>query len=77
VKNAVLNTSQRALHTSLLNGLFERLISFMDFENAAAAIIDEEQESAIHALLDRLVALYIDILDRLSGLHKAGRATYA
>jgi hypothetical protein len=62
-KNAILNTSERALHTSLLNGLFERLISFMDFENAAVAIIDEDQEDAIHALFDRLVDMYINILD--------------
>ena len=72
--NAVLNTSERAFHTSFLNGYFERLISFMDFENAAMAIIDEEQENAIHALFDRLTALYIDMLEhvlsfaRLDGL---------
>lgn len=63
-QNIAINGSERALHTSLLNGLFERLISFMEFENAALAIIDEDQQDAIHALFDRLVDMYIEILDR-------------
>ena len=34
-----------------LNGMgFERLISFMGFENAAMALIDEDQEDALHEL---------------------------
>lgn len=61
--NSVLSGSERALHTSLLNGLFERLISFMEFENAAMAIIDDDQIDAVHALFDRLVDMYIEILD--------------
>ena len=46
------------------NGWFERLISFMDFENALVALIDDDQQDAVKAFMDRLATLYIDILDR-------------
>ncbi|MDR0861278.1 MAG: methyltransferase [Oscillospiraceae bacterium] len=45
------------------NGWFERLISFMDFENALVALIDEDQQDAVKAFMDRLATLYIDILE--------------
>lgn len=44
-------------------GWFERLISFMDFEGAIMALCDDEQQDAVHALLDRVSDLYIDIID--------------
>ena len=45
------------------SGLFERLISFMDFENAALALIDDEQKDAVKELFDALADTYINILD--------------
>ncbi|MDR0838898.1 MAG: methyltransferase [Oscillospiraceae bacterium] len=45
------------------NGWFERLISFMDFDKALMALIDEDQQDAVKALFDRLADLYIDIID--------------
>lgn len=45
------------------NGLFERLISFMDFENAVVALIDEDQQDAVSGLFTALCDLYIDIMD--------------
>lgn len=47
-----------------LSGLFERLISFMDFEGAAMAMIDEDQEEALHQLFSALCDLYIKIIDK-------------
>ena len=47
-----------------LNGMgFERLISFMGFEDAAVALIDEDQEDALHELLSALTDLHIKIAD--------------
>lgn len=47
-----------------LNGMgFERLVSFMGFEAAAMALIDEEQEDALHALLSKLTDLHIHMVD--------------
>lgn len=42
-------------------GFFERLISFMDFEAAIMAMIDDEQIGAVKELFDRLADLYIRI----------------
>lgn len=55
----------RYVQSWIFTGMFERLISFMGFENAAVALIDEEQQDAVHALFDALAELYIQIIDRL------------
>ncbi len=50
---------------TFLNGCwFERLISFMGFENAAVAVIDEEQIPDIKALIHELTSLYIRLVDK-------------
>lgn len=45
------------------NGLFERLITFMDFEGAAIALIDDDQKDAVKELFSALTDLYIQIID--------------
>ena len=47
-----------------MNGWYERLISFMDFEAAIMAIFDEDQQDAVKALFDKLSDLYIKIIDK-------------
>lgn len=47
----------------LFTGWFERLISFMGFEDAAFALLDEDQEDAVAELMMALSDLYIDIVD--------------
>jgi hypothetical protein len=54
----------RFLSVSILSGFFERLISFMDFENAAVALIDEDQQDAVKALFSKLADLYIKMIDK-------------
>lgn len=49
----------------LLSGWFERLISFMEFENAAIALIDEEQQDYVKAFFDKLTDLYIHLVDKM------------
>ena len=50
---------------TLLNGCwFERLVSFMDFENAAMALIDEEQQDAVKELIHETTSLYLRIVDK-------------
>lgn len=46
------------------NGLFERLISFMDMQNALIAMIDEDEQEGVHRLFDRLADFYADIFGR-------------
>ena len=61
---------------TILNGTtFERLISFMDFEGAAMAIIDEEQVDAVKALcnaiLERVYFPYLENVKKyLPGITK-------
>lgn len=47
-----------------MNGWFERLISFMEFDGAIMALVDEDQKEAVKALFDKLTDLYIQIFDR-------------
>ena len=61
--NSCLNESTRSFHVTFQNGIFERLISFMDFEGAAMALIDEEQQDAVHALFNKLCDMYIAMID--------------
>ncbi|MCL2632350.1 MAG: methyltransferase [Coriobacteriia bacterium] len=49
---------------TFVTGFFERLISFMDFENAAVALIDDDQKEAVHSLFASLVECYCDIIGR-------------
>ena len=45
-------------------GWYERLVSFMDFEGAVMAMIDEDQKGAVKELFDKLADLYISILEK-------------
>jgi len=51
---------------SLVNGFwFERLISFMDFEHAAVALIDEDQADALMELFTAMTELGIKVIDKM------------
>lgn len=57
--------NDRCTMITLLNGCwFERLLSFMDFEGAAMAVIDEDQEDAIKELIHETTSLYMRIVDK-------------
>jgi hypothetical protein len=49
---------------TILNGIFERLISFMDFDGAAMALIDEDQEEAILDFFDVQADFYCRLIDK-------------
>jgi len=59
----LLETRDDPIWITQYTGLFERLISFMDFENAAVALIDESQKDAVKDLFSALCDLYEDIID--------------
>ena len=57
--------SDKFVNANFLNGFgFERLISFMGFEDAAVAIIDEDQQDALKELFDKLSDLYVKLVDK-------------
>lgn len=47
-------------------GMWERLMCLMDVSNAAMALVDEDQEEALHAFLDKLSDFYVDYIDRVT-----------
>ena len=65
MNNDYLKNNGKANMFWFLNGAtFERLISFMGFENAAMAMIDEDQQDALKALFAKTTKLYMDIVDK-------------
>ncbi|WKY45022.1 uroporphyrinogen decarboxylase family protein [Eubacteriaceae bacterium ES2] len=63
-KNKGYFNPDQSVFTWFFTGFYERLISFMDFENAALAMIDDEQEDAVKEFFDKLSDLYIEIIDK-------------
>ncbi len=55
---AYLETEDAVRIMWIFTGFFERLISLMDFENAALALIDEDQKEAIHAFFSECCGIY-------------------
>ena len=62
--NADYTDTDKCLTAIIMNGLFERLISWMGFEEAAMALIDEDQKEAVHGVFDALADLYNRMIDR-------------
>lgn len=63
--NKLLFCKELAFNIWIMNGLFERLISFMDFEDAAVALIDEDQQESVHRLFNQLADLYVNIIEHI------------
>lgn len=49
----------------ILCGFWERLMSLMDVEGAAIAMIDEDQQDAVKSFFDRYADLLIDYIERV------------
>ena len=56
--------SDKLVSAWVFNGLFERLISFLDFEDAAVAMIDEDQQDEAKALFQALTDFYKKLIDK-------------
>ena len=63
-KNKV-NTDFAVLMTPTNGFWFERLISLMDFMNAAMALVDEDQYDALHELFEATTQLGCDMIDKI------------
>ena len=49
----------------ILSGYWERLMSLMDVEGAAIAMIDEDQKEGVHRLFEELTDLYIGYIQKI------------
>lgn len=55
-----------AVEMTFVNGFwFERLISLMDFMNAAMALVDEDQTDALYELFEATTQLACDLVDKI------------
>ncbi len=61
----------RLLECCMLCGFWERLISLMDVENAAVALIDEDEQEYVHELFDKLCDLYDKVIDKFQKYYNA------
>jgi hypothetical protein len=61
----------RFLSVTILSGFFERLISLMDFGEAAVALIDEDQQDSVIALFSTLADVYCKMLDHFKASYNA------
>ncbi len=64
-RNSEYLDTDKLLRSSIFTGFYERLISFIGFEDAAVALVDEDQQEAVHALFSRLADLYVDFIGRM------------
>ena len=62
--NAPFRDQPRVIGCTFQNGMFERLISFMGFEGASMALIDEDQQDAVKELFDKLADMYIHFISK-------------
>ena len=63
-RNADYLKTDKLIHSTIFTGYFERLISFVGFENAVVALIDEDSKESVHKLFDKLTDFYIDEIRR-------------
>jgi uroporphyrinogen-III decarboxylase len=64
-KNAEYLDTNKLNQLAILSGYWERLISLMDVENAAVAMIDDDQKEGVNRLFSRLCDLFIDYISRM------------
>ena len=64
-ENAEYLNTDKLVSATIFSGFFERLISFVGFEDAAIALIDEDYQEHVHRLFDKLADFYIDLISRM------------
>ena len=65
-KNQEFLNDRRAIKMTIFTGFFERLISFVDMTPALLAMIDDDEQAAVHGLFDRLCYFYDDLLYQMA-----------
>lgn len=64
-ENAEYLKTDKIIFSTIYTGYFERLISFVGFENSAMALIDEDQQEEVHKIFEKLTEVYIKLIQRL------------
>ena len=64
-RNSEYLKTDKMLECTIYTGYFERLISFVEFEDAAVTLIDPDYDEDVYELFDKLTDLYIDYARRM------------
>ena len=64
INHDYLAASDKMREVACLSGLWERLISLMDVDNAAIAMIDEDQQEGVHRFFSAMCDMYDEMIDR-------------
>ncbi len=59
-----IDQEERLVGITIMNGLFERLVSFTDMGEAMISLVDEECQEGVKRLFDRLADFYLDMIGR-------------
>ncbi len=62
--------------TTILTGLFERLISFCDMDEALIAMVDEDEQEAVHRLFSRLADFYPKLIRKFREYYNIDIVTF-
>lgn len=64
-ENAEYLKTDKIIFTTIYTGFFERLISFVGFENAAMALVIDDQQEEVHKIFDKLADTYIRMIQKM------------
>ncbi|MBR6521752.1 MAG: methyltransferase [Oscillospiraceae bacterium] len=66
LNNGTYLTEEKFPQIWFFSGYFERLISLLEFEGAAMALMDEDSQEYVHSFFNKLTDLYIRIFDKIN-----------
>jgi len=75
-KEILAEKSTRVIGLTLLNGLFERLISFIDMNEAMISMVDEDAQEGVHRLFDKLADLYAGLIAKFKKYYDIDLITF-
>ena len=72
----LINDPDRMVGVTILNGLFERLISFIEMNEAMVSLIDEDAQEGVHRLFDKLADFYAKLIAKFKEYYKIDILTF-
>ena len=71
-----INDPDRLIGVTIMNGMFERLISFIDMNDAMISMVDEDMQEGVHRLFSALADFYIKLIAKFKQYYKIDLVTF-
>lgn len=68
--------NERMVGVTILNGLFERLISFVEMNEAMIDLVDEDCQEGVHRLFDKLADFYAALIGKFKQYYNIDMLTF-